>query len=126
MTLETLVLGSRVIPELPGVQGASVFYPALSDRSRRAFAWAYGREAPALPGAAVPFDHTPAMGYANYWWGLTPSAILGMLALARFDVIERFQPDPLGLEVVARAAPGDSVLPPLEFARRRGALSHRP
>jgi SAM-dependent methyltransferase len=117
---ETLVLGNRVIPELPGIEGACVFYPALSDDSRRAFAWMHGREAPQLPGAAAPFDRTPAMGYVNYWWGLTPSAIVGMLRLARFDVVERFQPEPTGLEIVARVAPGESVVPELEFARERG------
>jgi hypothetical protein len=60
------------------------------------------------------------MGYVNYWWGLTPSAIVGMLRLARFDVVERFQPEPTGLEIVARVAPGESVVPELEFARERG------
>lgn len=120
LTIDTLVLGNRVIPELPGIEGACVFYPALSDQSRRTFTWLHGQESPALPGAAAPFDHTPAMGYANYWWGLTPSAIVGMLKLARFDVVERFQPDPLSLEIVARAVPGESVLPALEFARTRG------
>lgn len=120
LTTDTLVLGNRVIPELPGIEGACVFYPALSEQSRRTFAWMLGREAPAFIGAALPFDRTPGMGYVNYWWGLTPSAIIGMLELARFDVIERFQPEPLSLELVARAVPGDSVVPELDFARKRG------
>jgi SAM-dependent methyltransferase len=122
LTAETLILGNRVIPEIPGVEGACVFYPAMSDASRRAFAWMHGREAPLLPGATTPFDRTPAMGYVNYWWGLTPSAILGMLDLARFEVVERFQPEPTGLEIVARAVPGDPVVPELDFARKRGEL----
>jgi SAM-dependent methyltransferase len=120
LTLETLVLGSRVIPELPGIEGGSLFYPALSTESRQAFAWMHGREASMLPGAAIPFDPTPAMGYSNYWWGLTPSAIVGMLELAHFAVVERFQAEPLSPEIVARAVAGDSVLPALEFARQRG------
>jgi SAM-dependent methyltransferase len=120
LTSETLVLSNRVIPELPGIEGGCVFYPALSDESRNAFAWMYGREAPALPGAAVAFDRTPAMGYVNYWWGMTPSAIVGMLELARFEIVERFQPEPTGLEIVARTVPGPSVLPELDFARKRG------
>jgi SAM-dependent methyltransferase len=121
LTAETLILGTRVIPELPGVEGGCVFYPALSDSSRRAFAWMHGREAPGLLGAAVPFDRTPAMGYANYWWGITPSALVGMLELARFQVSQRFQAHPLDIDVVARALPGESVLPPLGFSRERGA-----
>jgi SAM-dependent methyltransferase len=122
LTIETLILGNRVIPELPGIEGACVFYPAMSDASRRAFGWMHGREAPLLPGATTPFDRTPAMGYVNYWWGLTPSAIVGMLELARFEVVERFQPEPTGLEIVARTVPGEPVVPELDFARRRGEL----
>ena len=120
MTTDTLVLGSRVIPELPGIEGGCVFYPALSDKSLRGYAWMYGREAPALPGATTPFDRTPAMGYVNYWWGLTPSALLGMLDLARFEVVERFQPEPTGLEIVARVVGGEPVVPEPQFARERG------
>ena len=120
LTGRTLVLGTRVIPELPGIQGASIFYPALSASSRRAFAWLHGREAPSVLGATVPFDRTPSMGYANTWWGLTPSAVESMLALARFETAERFQPHPLMLDLVADAVAGESVLPPPDFSRRRG------
>lgn len=120
LTTETLVLGTRVIPEMPGLEGGCVFYPALSESSRRAFAWMHGREAAGMAGATEPFNRAPAMGYAGYWWGMTTSAVLGMLDLARFEVLERFQPHPLTLDVVARAVPGESVLPPLTFARERG------
>jgi SAM-dependent methyltransferase len=120
LTRETLVLGSRVIPEIPGLEGGCVFYPSLSAASQRAFAWMHGREAAGMPGATKPFDRAPAMGYAGYWWGITPSALEGMLDLARFEVVERFQHDPLSLDVVAHTVPGDSVLPPLAFARERG------
>lgn len=126
LTTETLVLGNRVIPELPGFEGACLFYPALSEESRRAFAWFHGQEAPQLPGMATPFDRTPAMGYVNYWWGLTPSAIIGMLDLARFEVVERYQPEPTGLEIVAHAVPGETVLPEPGFARERGELRGHP
>lgn len=120
LTNETLMLGSRVIPEVPGVEGGCVFYPALSSRSRRAFAWLHGREANALLGAAVLFDETPHLGYANFWWGLSPSAVISMLKLARFEVRECYQSDPLRLDLVCQAAPGESLLPPLDFARTRG------
>jgi SAM-dependent methyltransferase len=120
LTIETLVLGSRVIPEIPGIEGGCVFYPALSESSRRAFAWLHGGEAHQLLGAAVPVDRTPAMGYANWWWGISPSALYGMLDLARFDVSERFESPALSIDVVARPIPGESVLPPLEFSRERG------
>lgn len=120
LTSETLIIGSRVIPELPGMHGGCVFYPALTAADRRAFAWLHGREAAALTGAATPFDRTPAMGYANTWWGISPSALEAMLELAGFEIHERYQPNPLAIDLVARAARGQSVLPPLEFARERG------
>jgi SAM-dependent methyltransferase len=117
LTNEVLVLGTRAIPEIPGVEGACIFYPALSESSRRAVGWAHGREAPGMWGAATPFDRAPGMGYANYWWGITPSALIGMLELARFEVLETHQPNTLELDVVAKAVDGESVLPPLEFER---------
>jgi SAM-dependent methyltransferase len=120
LTHETLILGTRVVPELPGVEGGCVFYPALSESSRRAFAWLHGREAPTMLGAAAPFDRTPAVGYANYWWGITPSALLAMLNLARFRVTERYQPHPLSLDVVAHVVAGEPVVPALDFSRKRG------
>jgi SAM-dependent methyltransferase len=120
LTNETLVLGTRVIPEIPGVEGGCIFYPALSPSSRDAFRWLHGRDAAGMLGAAVPFDPTPSMAYSNYWWGLSSSAVLSMLELARFQLVERYQPDPLNLDVVVHAAPGDSVVPPLEFSRNRG------
>jgi hypothetical protein len=61
------------------------------------------------------------MGYANFWWGLTPSAVLAMLDLARFEVTERYQTHPLNLDVVATAVEGESVVPPVEFARLHGS-----
>ncbi len=120
LTLETLVLGTRVLPELPLLEGGCVFYPTLSHGSRRAIAWLHGADAPGLLGAATPFDRTPEMGLANYWWGLSPSAVRAMLELARFDVVEEWTADPLTLEVVATPRPESGVLPPLEFARERG------
>ena len=37
-----------------------------------------------------PFDETPLMGYANMWWGLSPSALTSMLENAGFEVAEQF------------------------------------
>jgi SAM-dependent methyltransferase len=125
LTLETLVLGTRVLPELRLFEGGCVFYPALSARSRRAIGWLHGSEAKGLVGAATPFDRTPVMGLVNYWWGLTPSAVRGMLDVARFDVVEEWNEDPLVLELVAAAREQPSVLPALDFARLRGSERSR-
>lgn len=120
LTTDSLILGTRVIPEVPGVEGGCVFYPALSEASRRTFAWLHGDAAPGLLGVSAPFDRTPMMAYANCWWGLSASAVVSMLDLARFEVLERYQPNPLSLVVVARATSGDPLVPPLEFSRTRG------
>jgi hypothetical protein len=48
----------------------------------------------------TPFD--PAQGYGNWFWGITPSALLGMLGAAGFEP-ERVLRSPFHLTVVARA-----------------------
>lgn len=82
-----LMLGSQVIPEVPGIEQACVWYPGLGERSRTAFRRAHGGErAPRRIGLTEPFD--PGQGYANYWWGISPSAMRGMVEAAGFDVFE--------------------------------------
>jgi SAM-dependent methyltransferase len=84
ITGETLVLRSATLPELAG----SVFFPGLDERARRAYDAAYtavGGKATRV-GLTTPFD--AAQGYANWWWGLTPRAIAGMLAATGFVVVE--------------------------------------
>lgn len=117
LTIETLVLGTAVIPELPGFEGGALFYPALSESSRRAFAWLHGPTSGGMLGPVAPIDRTPLMGYVNWWWALTPSAVLGMLDLARFKTVERVQTTPFLLDVVAETVPGEPVAPPIDAAR---------
>ena len=118
ITDETLVLGSHVIPELPGIEQASIFYPGMSAAARAAFAEVHDR-ASEWSGMAAPFDYTPMMGYANNWWGLTPSAVIAMLELARFDVLDTFAYGPFAMDLVATAANRPDVVPPDDFIRRR-------
>ena len=75
----TLLLATEVLPDLPGVPGACVLYPALDDAGRRAYAAAPGGEA---LGVTSPYD--PAQGYGNWFWGITPSALDGLLKVAGF------------------------------------------
>lgn len=85
ITAETLVLRSATLPETAG----TVFFPGLSERERRAYDRAYSAVGgPATRvGLTTPFD--PAQGYANWWWGLTPSAVERMLIATGFAVRER-------------------------------------
>jgi hypothetical protein len=91
LTGKTLILATESLPEVPGLRGACVFYPGAE---RGPFA-AAGRV-----GLDTPFD--PEKGYENWWWGLTRSALEGMLTASGFEVAE-VHDDALHLTVVARA-----------------------
>jgi len=96
---ERLVLATATIPEVPGVEQACVFYPGLSDGGRAAYV-------PVLPGhrrlaITEPFD--VAEGYGNWWWGITPSALRGMLGAAGF-VVEEMITEPFHVTAVAAPA----------------------
>jgi hypothetical protein len=90
LTDETLLLATDTLPEVPGLRGACVFYPAAD---RRPFA------APGRAGLETPFE--AARGYENWWWGITRSALEGMLDTAGFAVQE-VHDDVLHTTVVAR------------------------
>jgi SAM-dependent methyltransferase len=93
----TLLLATEVLPDIPGVPGACVLYPALSDGGRRAYARVPGGEA---IGVTTPYD--PEAGYGNWFWGITPSALSGLLRVAGFGPVERsWSPTPFHLTVAA-------------------------
>ena len=94
LTAETLLLATEALPEVPGLRGACVFYPGAE---RAPFA------APGRVGLEAPFD--PARGYENWWWGITPSALRGMLGAAGLEVVEEHD-DVLHRTVVAQPARG--------------------
>jgi SAM-dependent methyltransferase len=72
ITRHRLILGTKTIPEIPGVPGGAVFYPAVPEAARSGFA-------AVAPGAVAPFDRTPWREYANWWWGFSPSALRGLV-----------------------------------------------
>ena len=89
LTGGTLLLGSHVIPEVPGIEQACIWYPETSEATRRAFRRAHGGErAPSCLAVTEPFDPAPEAAYSNYWWGITPSALRAMLSTAGFELIE--------------------------------------
>ena len=83
LTGETLLLSTETLPEIPGLPGACVLYPALDAAGRADYAAVRPGE---RVGVATPF--VPEAGYANWWWGITPSALRGMLAVAGLDLLE--------------------------------------
>lgn len=94
----TLVLGTRVIPEVPGVEQACVFYPLQSAQAQAEWARGMGDEV-LRPGATAPFRRD--LTYENWWWGMSPSAVRAMLDLAGFSVVEEHSPTPFMTDFVA-------------------------
>jgi hypothetical protein len=97
ITTDTLILASETIPEVPGVRQACVFLPELPDRDRRAHAAA--RPHRRALGVSEPFDRQQS--YGAWWWGLSASALRGMLAASGFRVLEQHG-DALYVTLVAR------------------------
>jgi hypothetical protein len=126
VTRELLFLGTHTIPEVPGVEQACLFYPGLSEASRRALGRPHYRPE-GYWGIGTPFDERPMMGYANFWWGITPSALRAMVATARFEVIEERRPHPYPwyTEIVARPVDADPLLPPPTYHRERREARER-
>jgi hypothetical protein len=117
---DRLVLGTHVVPEIPGIEGGCVFYPGRSAAAEGAFARAHGARAGAYPGATGPFDETPNLAYANMWWGITPSALRGMLRYAGFEIEAEVRYTRFLMDVVARPGAAPGHIPPLGFSRERG------
>ncbi len=115
-----LLLGSEVIPEVPGIENACIFHPGRTGEAERAFAHAYGDRAPAYPGMTRPFDEAPLAGYGNMWWGLSPSALRSMLEYSGFAVREEFRYLWSFHDYLAEVAPVPDCVPPLGLSRARG------
>jgi SAM-dependent methyltransferase len=79
---ETLILVSAAIPER-AVPQAAVFLPYLDAAGRRALNYA-------TPDAKVGLDteFVPDWGYANWFWGFTPSCVVAMVRTTGFEVLE--------------------------------------
>jgi SAM-dependent methyltransferase len=70
LTASTLLLATEVVPEVRGRARATFFAP----------------EPGSHPAHTLPFD--PAQGYGNWYWGLTPSAVLAMVEASGFTVVD--------------------------------------
>jgi hypothetical protein len=97
ITRQTLILATETIPEVPGLAQACVFLPGLPDADRRAYAQA--RPGTVALGVSTPFH--PGQSYGAWWWGLSRSAVAGMLRAVGFEIAEEYG-DSLHATVVAR------------------------
>jgi hypothetical protein len=78
-----------------------VFFPGLSEHDRRVHASA--RPGTTALGITSPFEW--AQSYGAWWWGLSRSAVRGMLHAAGFDVTEEYG-NPLHATLVATPVAG--------------------
>jgi hypothetical protein len=83
---ERLLLRTSTIPEVRGLPNAAVFFPGLPDRARRL--WNL-RSLGLLHQAGITNPFRAEEGYGNWFWGLTPSCLESMLAVAGFRVLRR-------------------------------------
>ncbi|MFN8542899.1 MAG: class I SAM-dependent methyltransferase [Candidatus Binatia bacterium] len=82
LTGTTLILGSATIPE-QAVPQAAVFYPLLGAAARRRLSYVTPWRKIGLDSA---FDADA--GYANWFWGFTPSCLVAMAKVAGFTVVD--------------------------------------
>jgi hypothetical protein len=85
------------MPEVPGFPQACVFYPGLGDRDRGVHATLMAGHA---VGVTTPYDASNY--YANWWFGITPSAMKAMVENTGLTVVDTRQDGFLTL-MVAKA-----------------------
>jgi hypothetical protein len=126
ITRELLYLGTHTIAEVPGVPQACLYYPYLDADARGALRRAH-HSADGCLGVGPPIDERPMHGYANFWWGITPSALRAMLRTARFEVVAepRIHGSPFYVDLVARPIDEHPMLPPTDYYRRRREARER-
>ncbi len=84
ITKETLILGTASIPERSDMKNTAVFYPYLDENQRKVWNRGVGSQ------KAITGPYEPEEGYANWFWGFTPSCVESMLNCAGFEVTERY------------------------------------
>jgi 2-polyprenyl-3-methyl-5-hydroxy-6-metoxy-1,4-benzoquinol methylase len=116
MCRETLILRTSTIPEVDGLPNAAVFWPMLDERHRRLWQ---------LPGLdkqlAITEPFAPQEGYGNWFWGMSPSCVRSLLAIAGFEVEYRASEGFAQTFVCRAVAPPLAHTLPSEHAARRMA-----
>lgn len=83
MSSGTLILGTKTIPEIAGTPGGAVYFPGLSERDRNAYATVYGAD-------VLRFRDDVSLT-ANWFWGLTPSALRGLVTRPGWKIVEDYE-----------------------------------
>ncbi len=108
ITDDMLIIGTATIPEVPGLEAACVFYPGLSAAGKKVYE-AAPRRTPRV-GITTPFDFDDI--YANWWWGMTPSALCGMIRVSGFEIVECVSIPFFACVVARRQHPSVTAGPP--------------
>ena len=96
LTRETVILSTETIPEVPGLAQACVFLPGLAAGDRALHAAAR----PHVTALGIDTAFEPSQGYGAWWWGITRSALRGMLHASGLVVREEHG-GPLHVTVIA-------------------------
>ena len=96
ITQEHLILATETIPEVPGLKQACVFFPGLDERQRGV----HQSARPQATALGLSNEFMTEQGYGAWWWGLSRSAVHGMLAASGFTIAEE-SGGPLHITVIA-------------------------
>ena len=124
LTTETLVLGTHVIPEVPGIEQMCMLYPGVKQETQDTFTRVFGGPE-RLPGMASAFDTEPLMAYVNMWWGFSPSALRSMIHYSGFTITDEHFYGPYWMDCVTKVG-GQStdIYPPLTQSNERVRERH--
>ncbi len=116
---ETLILRTSTIPEVAGLPNAAVFFPMLGASAREL--WTL-RSLGVAQQVGITNGYRAEDGYGNWFWGLTPSCLVSLLACAGFRVEQRAT-EAFAQTVIATAvaSPFEHRLPGESEARNVGA-----
>jgi SAM-dependent methyltransferase len=79
-----LILESLIIPELPRFKNMATFFPMQP--TGRKNPWNTAGKGGAASQLAISTEYQPGEGFANNFWGMTPSCIESLLQTAAFEV----------------------------------------
>ncbi|MHB8328695.1 MAG: class I SAM-dependent methyltransferase [Acidimicrobiales bacterium] len=110
MTSKVLILSSATIPEVRGLPQASVYYPYLPESERQL--WDL-KALGSLCQVGISNQFQAHEGYANWFWGMTPSCVGALARSAGFRVDHVEQLGPFGHLFVCRPVdePAEHRLP---------------
>jgi SAM-dependent methyltransferase len=115
---ETLILRTAAIPEIRGLRNAAIYYPMLPARDRRL----WDLSSLGVRGQVGINDaFAPTQGYANFFWGFTPSCLESLLQTAGFSIEQRAH-EPFAQTVICRVAdvPFQHEVPDAQASREMG------